>query len=78
MIIILTLQELASDLSRTSDQSNGTTDSPSLSKVHPKRKTTNAYFYWVTKEQGSFDWFKGVMNEIADIDQRVTLNVQSV
>ncbi|XP_006646295.3 respiratory burst oxidase homolog protein A-like [Oryza brachyantha] len=33
-------------------------------------KTTNAYFYWVTREQGSFDWFKGVMNEIADLDQR--------
>lgn len=39
----------------------------------PKRlfKTTNAYFYWVTREQGSFDWFKGVMNEVAELDQRV-------
>nr|ACJ02085.1 respiratory burst oxidase protein B variant beta [Zea mays] len=39
----------------------------------PKRvlRTTNAYFYWVTREQGSFDWFKGVMNEIAELDQRV-------
>ena len=41
----------------------------------PKRKnclkTTNAYFYWVTREQGSFDWFKGVMNEISELDQRV-------
>ncbi|KAL5222054.1 hypothetical protein ABZP36_026767 [Zizania latifolia] len=38
----------------------------------PKKvlRTTNAYFYWVTREQGSFDWFKGVMNEIADLDQR--------
>ncbi|CAM0882847.1 unnamed protein product [Alopecurus aequalis] len=38
----------------------------------PKKvlKTTNAYFYWVTREQGSFDWFKGVMNEIAELDQR--------
>uniref|UniRef100_M8CAL5 Putative respiratory burst oxidase-H-like protein n=1 Tax=Aegilops tauschii TaxID=37682 RepID=M8CAL5_AEGTA len=27
-----------------------------------------AYFYWVTREQGSFDWFKGVMNEVADND----------
>jgi hypothetical protein len=25
----------------------------------------------VTREQGSFDWFKGVMNEVADLDQRV-------
>ncbi|XP_076948307.1 respiratory burst oxidase homolog protein C-like [Bidens hawaiensis] len=32
-------------------------------------KTTRAYFYWVTREQGSFDWFKGVMNEVAETDQ---------
>ncbi|XP_062206773.1 respiratory burst oxidase homolog protein A-like isoform X2 [Phragmites australis] len=40
--------------------------------TRPKRvlRTTNAYFYWVTREQGSFDWFKGVMNEIAELDQR--------
>ncbi|KAK6787548.1 hypothetical protein RDI58_016073 [Solanum bulbocastanum] len=26
------------------------------------------YFYWVTREQGSFDWFKGLMNELAEMD----------
>ena len=31
-------------------------------------KTARAYFYWVTKEQGSFDWFKEVMNEMAELD----------
>ncbi|CAH2071135.1 unnamed protein product [Thlaspi arvense] len=31
-------------------------------------KTKNAYFYWVTREQGSFDWFRDIMNEIADSD----------
>nr|ADR70884.1 respiratory burst oxidase F [Manihot esculenta] len=40
--------------------------SPKLKKI---LRTTNAYFYWVTREQGSFDWFKGVMNEVADLDQ---------
>ncbi|OAY44052.1 respiratory burst oxidase homolog protein B [Manihot esculenta] len=37
-----------------------------------KRKpfaTKRAYFYWVTREQGSFEWFRGVMNEVADYDQ---------
>lgn len=62
-------------MSRTSDLSAGSIDSPTLNKVSPKRKkplrTTNAYFYWVTREQGSFDWFKGVMNEVAELDQRV-------
>ncbi|GMH12328.1 hypothetical protein Nepgr_014169 [Nepenthes gracilis] len=28
-----------------------------------------AYFYWVTREQGSFEWFKGVMDDITDYDQ---------
>ncbi|XP_071692611.1 respiratory burst oxidase homolog protein C-like [Rutidosis leptorrhynchoides] len=32
-------------------------------------RTTRAYFYWVTREQGSFEWFKGVMNEVAETDQ---------
>ncbi|KAJ4795924.1 respiratory burst oxidase-like protein [Rhynchospora pubera] len=27
-----------------------------------------AYFYWVTREQGSFEWFKGVMNEVVESD----------
>lgn len=66
---------MVSDTSRGSDLSVGSSDSPSLNKTTPKRKktlkTTNAYFYWVTREQGSFDWFKGVMNEVAELDQRV-------
>ncbi|XP_017246093.2 putative respiratory burst oxidase homolog protein H [Daucus carota subsp. sativus] len=27
-----------------------------------------AYFYWVTREQGSFEWFKGVMDDVAEQD----------
>jgi respiratory burst oxidase len=37
-----------------------------------KRKpfaTKRAYFYWVTREQGSFEWFRGVMNEVAENDR---------
>ncbi|XP_038902140.1 putative respiratory burst oxidase homolog protein H [Benincasa hispida] len=29
-----------------------------------------AYFYWVTKTQESFEWFKGVMNDVAEYDNR--------
>lgn len=36
-------------------------------------KTKNAYFYWVTREQGSFDWFREIMNEIADSDIKVKI-----
>ncbi|XP_057781692.1 putative respiratory burst oxidase homolog protein H [Salvia miltiorrhiza] len=33
-----------------------------------KHGPERAYFYWVTREQGSFDWFKGVMDDIAEYD----------
>ncbi|KAL7167620.1 hypothetical protein ACSBR2_038144 [Camellia fascicularis] len=81
---IVKMEELAesvSDISRNSDQSVATTESASLNKVHLKTKktlkTTNAYFYWVTREQGSFDWFKGVMNEVADLDQRGVIEMHN-
>ncbi|CAM8895245.1 unnamed protein product [Rhodiola kirilowii] len=34
-----------------------------------KKGPQRAYFYWVTREQDSFDWFKGVMDDIADYDR---------
>lgn len=70
-----TFQDLESDISRTSNFSAGSNDASTHNRTSPKLKkilrTTNAYFYWVTREQGSFDWFKGVMNEVADLDQMV-------
>uniref|UniRef100_A0A0E0MN96 EF-hand domain-containing protein n=1 Tax=Oryza punctata TaxID=4537 RepID=A0A0E0MN96_ORYPU len=30
--------------------------------------TNRVYFYWCTREEGSFEWFRGVMNEVADRD----------
>ncbi|GAU19386.1 hypothetical protein TSUD_76300 [Trifolium subterraneum] len=81
---IIKMEELAdsvSETSRASDVSVGSTDSPSFNKIAPKRKktlkTTNAYFYWVTREQGSFDWFKGVMNEVAELDQRGVIEMHN-
>ncbi|XP_075505922.1 respiratory burst oxidase homolog protein A-like isoform X1 [Primulina tabacum] len=74
-------QDSLSDFSRYSDQSGGSFDPSSLNKVSPKRKkplrTSNAYFYWVTREQGSFDWFKGVMNEVAELDQRGVIEMHN-
>lgn len=40
-------------------------------------KIRRAYFYWVTREQGSFDWFKGVMNEVAEEDHRGLIELHS-
>jgi respiratory burst oxidase len=40
-------------------------------------KTRRAYFYWVTREQGSFDWFKGIMNEVAELDNRDVIEMHN-
>lgn len=37
------------------------------------QRTTNAHFYWVTREPGSFEWFKGVMDDVAEMDHKVIL-----
>lgn len=39
------------------------------SDLNNMKSPEKAYFYWVTREQGSFEWFKGVMNEVAELDQ---------
>ncbi|RZC60412.1 hypothetical protein C5167_022179 [Papaver somniferum] len=66
------------DMSRSEDNSlnsinsqttmSATTTTSSMKKK-PQR-TTSAHFYWVTREPGSFEWFKGVMNEVAEMDQK--------
>ncbi|PRQ16810.1 putative NAD(P)H oxidase (H(2)O(2)-forming) [Rosa chinensis] len=47
---------------------SGTAGSGAPVSLHGNFKTKRAYFYWVTREQGSFDWFKGAMNEVAELD----------
>ncbi|KAM6562685.1 hypothetical protein CsatB_022683 [Cannabis sativa] len=42
-------------------------NNPSSSSVF---RTQKAYYYWVTREQGSFEWFKGILNEVAEMDER--------
>ncbi|KAL0397185.1 UNVERIFIED_CONTAM: Respiratory burst oxidaseprotein C [Sesamum calycinum] len=61
---------------------------PSLAHLTPKRKTGSgsgrqdfktrrAYFYWVTREQGSFEWFKEVMNEVAEMDHKKVIEMHN-
>ncbi|KAL2612291.1 hypothetical protein R1flu_023983 [Riccia fluitans] len=52
-------------------------DSPMRQRKRRPRVTTNAYFYWVTREQGSFEWFKGVMNEVAAMDQKAVIEMHN-
>ncbi|XVF46435.1 hypothetical protein PTKIN_Ptkin03bG0026600 [Pterospermum kingtungense] len=43
----------------------------------PKKYPERAYFYWVTREQGSFDWFKGVMDDIAEFDKKKIIEMHN-
>ncbi|ESQ32516.1 hypothetical protein EUTSA_v10003619mg [Eutrema salsugineum] len=40
-------------------------------------KTTKAYFYWVTREQGSFEWFKGIMDEVSELDEEGVIELHN-
>lgn len=40
-------------------------------------RTRRAYFYWVTREEGSFDWFRGVMNDIAETDKKGVIDLHN-
>ncbi|XP_015075147.1 respiratory burst oxidase homolog protein E-like isoform X1 [Solanum pennellii] len=45
--------------------------SSSASSVKKKsQRARSAHFYWVTREPGSLEWFKGVMNEVAEMDHK--------
>ncbi|KAL3655119.1 hypothetical protein CASFOL_000905 [Castilleja foliolosa] len=66
-----------------------TGNDPSLShSSKPKRKngsgsnrrefkTRRAYFYWMTREQDTYDWFKGVMNEMAEMDHKGVIEMHN-
>ncbi|XP_022772750.1 respiratory burst oxidase homolog protein D-like isoform X2 [Durio zibethinus] len=40
-------------------------------------RTSKAYFYWVTREQGSFEWFKGIMNEVEEMDEKRVIELHN-
>ncbi|VAH19959.1 unnamed protein product [Triticum turgidum subsp. durum] len=33
-------------------------------------RTRRAYFYWITREQESLEWFRGIMDEVAETDEQ--------
>ncbi|CAA2996717.1 respiratory burst oxidase homolog H [Olea europaea subsp. europaea] len=46
-------------------------------QLSDKKGPERAYFYWVTREQGSFDWFKGVMDDIAEYDHNQIIEMHN-
>ncbi|KAF8673270.1 hypothetical protein HU200_048824 [Digitaria exilis] len=49
-----------------SDLESGATINNSMSSSFPTRR---AYFCWITREEGSFEWFREVMDEVAEKDK---------
>ncbi|KAI5084758.1 hypothetical protein GOP47_0000927 [Adiantum capillus-veneris] len=67
-----------SDISQEDQPSNvysyqSSRDEKRQKHIGPK----NAYFYWVTREQGSFEWFKGVMNEVYEYDTQSVIEMHN-
>jgi respiratory burst oxidase len=59
------------ETSRSEDSANSFVVSTASSNRKRAYRTSRAHFYWVTREAGSFEWFKGVMNEVAEMDNKV-------
>ncbi|XP_010273898.1 PREDICTED: respiratory burst oxidase homolog protein E [Nelumbo nucifera] len=81
--------EMNTEMSRSEDSSlnsitstttTGTNMSTSTTGTSGKKKgqrTSNAHFYWVTREPGSLEWFKGVMNEVAEMDHKGVIEMHN-
>ncbi|GMI75678.1 ROOT HAIR DEFECTIVE 2, RESPIRATORY BURST OXIDASE HOMOLOG C [Hibiscus trionum] len=75
--IVNNIRSMADEEEQVSDALHDKTSSPPDSKRKDNFKTKRAYFYWVTREQGSFDWFKGIMNEVAEIDRHHVIELHN-
>ncbi|WZZ37897.1 hypothetical protein YC2023_034156 [Brassica napus] len=55
---------------RGSNRNHNTVTPPSISPARKSElfRTKRAYFYWSTKEQGTYEWFKSVMDEVSEAD----------
>ncbi|PON82514.1 Respiratory burst oxidase [Trema orientale] len=63
--MISVLKAVLNDVQQYKEIEDGLAKSGVKSKHNDMK---NAYFYWVTREQGSFEWFMDLMNEVAEKD----------
>ncbi|KAJ1380897.1 Riboflavin synthase-like beta-barrel [Sesbania bispinosa] len=67
--LISILKDVLNNMKQQKDIEEGMVESGVKNNRRKPFATNRAYFYWVTREQGSFEWFKGVMDEIAEYDK---------
>ncbi|KAD4585555.1 hypothetical protein E3N88_23156 [Mikania micrantha] len=70
--MISIVKDIVNNIKSNKEKDNSLEDGVTLQKNRMSSKTSandfktkQAYLYWVTKEQESFDWFEDVMNEVA-------------
>lgn len=67
--LISIVKDVLNNIKEQKDLEEGTEESGVKGNKRKTFATKRAYFYWVTREQGSFEWFRGVMNEVAENDK---------
>ncbi|GJN03682.1 hypothetical protein PR202_ga21153 [Eleusine coracana subsp. coracana] len=71
------LMDLAMETSRSEDSTNSFSVSTTSSNKRRVYRTSHAHFYWVTREPESFEWFKGVMNEVEQMDKKGVIEMHN-
>ncbi|KAG0491738.1 hypothetical protein HPP92_005136 [Vanilla planifolia] len=71
------LMESTTETSRSDGNMNSLNNSTSSSSKKMPYRTNTAHFYWVTRESASFEWFKGVMNEVAEMDKQGVIELHN-
>ncbi|KAG4916849.1 hypothetical protein JHK87_054406 [Glycine soja] len=67
--LISILKDVLNNMKQQKDIEEGMIESGVKNNKRKPFATNRAYFYWVTREQGSFEWFKGVMDDVAEYDK---------
>ncbi|XP_010259644.1 PREDICTED: respiratory burst oxidase homolog protein B-like [Nelumbo nucifera] len=67
--LISIVKDVLNNIKQQNDVEEGAVEVGSKDNKKKPFATKRAYFYWVTREQGSFEWFRGVLNEVAEYDR---------
>ncbi|CAO2823125.1 unnamed protein product [Amaranthus hypochondriacus] len=66
------------DLSISNDSLSSFASSSTAQSISRRpMRVKSAHFYWVTREPGSFEWFKGVMDEVAEMDHKGLIDMHN-
>ncbi|KAG4395540.1 hypothetical protein GLYMA_20G236200v4 [Glycine max] len=72
--LISILKDVLNNIKQHKDVEEGAVEKDNKRKPFA---TKRAYFYWVTREEGSFEWFKGVMNEVEENDKEGVIELHN-